>query len=283
MAEFHLMHVIPDPTLHGLHGYRELIDTVAWGLTQLGHQVTYAVNQPSSRSRNVIFGAHMLSLEAITQLPANTICYQLEPVRNGDVSGLKRAMLTCVERFEIWDYSAANLPTWQKLNPLNIKLVPIGYAPILTRIPKAAVQDIDVLMYGMAGAKRMTALHRLSSAGIAVVFVSGLYGSARDRLISQSKIVLNINLFDFAQIFEIVRVSYLLANRKAVVATMDAQTFIEEDMASAVKVTTIDRLIEDCRHVLDDEKVRAEMESRGLEIMSRRDIRSILKAALQDA
>lgn len=30
MAKFHLMHCIPKPNMHGLNGYKEVIESVAW-------------------------------------------------------------------------------------------------------------------------------------------------------------------------------------------------------------------------------------------------------------
>ena len=35
--------------MHGLNGYKEVIETVSWGLEQLGHQVSYAVNKTCDR------------------------------------------------------------------------------------------------------------------------------------------------------------------------------------------------------------------------------------------
>ena len=104
---------------------------------------------------------------------------------------------------------------------MPIKVVPISYAPILTCIESAANQDIDVLIYGAVGEQRLAvfaSLGRLLNGGVSAVFASGLYGAARDGLIARSKIVLNINNIPYSKIFEIVRVSWLLANSKAVVA-----------------------------------------------------------------
>lgn len=277
-----MLHIIPHPKMHGLRGYKDVIDTVAWGLGKLGHQVTYALNQFHPTATNIVFGAQMLSIDGIKNLPDNSICYHLEQIRNLEPSQLKAEMCLCAERFEIWEYSSVNLPTWEKVGYKKIKLVPVGYAPILSRISKAPLQDIDVLLYGLTGQSRMIALHQLSHAGLTVVFLSGLYGDARDQLISRAKIVLNVNLYEFSQIFEIVRVSYLLANRKAVVATKDPDTFVEQDIGEAVKFTTIERLVEDCQCILADDRARAEMEDRGFGIIARRDIREILRGALND-
>ena len=61
--------------------------------------------------------------------------------------------------------------------------------------------------------------------GINVKALFGVYGRERDKLIARSKIVLNMHHYS-SQIFEIVRVFYLLTNRKAVVAECNARDAI---------------------------------------------------------
>jgi hypothetical protein len=77
-----------------------------------------------------------------------------------------------VPHFEIWEYTPANLPSWRTLGRRRVKIDPVGYAPVLTRIPKALRQDIDVLIYGSSGERRL--FHALAQRGLSTVFVSGL-------------------------------------------------------------------------------------------------------------
>ena len=64
--------------------------------------------------------------------------------------------------------------------------------------------------------RRACVINTLSGrpSGANVIPVFGLYGPPRDALIARSKIILNMHLYD-AKVFEIVRVSYLLANLHA--------------------------------------------------------------------
>ncbi len=280
MAQFHLMHCILHPRVHGPKGYLEVIETIAWGLRELGHQTSYALNRIDPGAINIIFGAQMLPMEYLQQLPANSIIYDLEQLRNLTAAEIKPQMHYVAQRFEVWEYSAANLPAWHEMGARRVKTVPVGYAPVISRIVKAATQDIDVLLYGMSGVKRLQAVHDLSQAGLATVFVSGLYGKARDDLIARSKIVLNVNVYEHAQIFEIVRVSYLLANRKAVVATKDSATVTEPDIESAVKFTSAEQLMSDCLYLVEHDDARAALETKGFELFSQRDVRDILRTAL---
>jgi hypothetical protein len=276
MSRFHLMHCVPHPRLHGLNGYLEVIQTLDWGLQQLGHQVSYALNRYDQTATNIIFGVQMLALDTLQALPASTIVYNMEQLRHLRPEHIESHVHLLAQRFRIWDYSAANLEVWRQLGACRVEELPIGYAPILSRIPRPAQQDIDVLIYGIASPKRLQAFQLLSMAGLTTVFVSGLYGEARDALIARSKTILNATLYERSQVFEIVRVSYLLANRKAVITVRDKDTYVEPDIAAAVRFTTLEQLVDECLELTTRAGPRAALETQGFEIMSRRDIRTFL-------
>ena len=82
MAHFHLMHRIPDPRMHGLNGYKEVIETITWGLEQLGHRATYAVNEGAPGATNIVFGAQVMPVAALAELPPGTIIYNFEQLRD---------------------------------------------------------------------------------------------------------------------------------------------------------------------------------------------------------
>ena len=93
--------------------------------------------------------------------------------------------------------------------------------------------------------------------------------------------MLNINLYAQMRIFEIVRVSYLLANRKAVVADLDANTSVEDDVRNAVRfASSLKDLTDLCARLVGDENERHALEERGFATMSCRDIKGILERAL---
>jgi hypothetical protein len=283
VARFHLVHWIPHKRMHGLNGYKEVIDTIQWGLEQLGHNVTYGLNNIISGATNIIFGAQTMDTATIAALPSNTIIYNLEQLRNIPVNAIRDEIkyIASSQELEIWDYRKENLQTWNALGRENIKVVPVGYAPILSRISKAVYQDIDVLIYGLSGERRLQVFHILSQSGLSTLFVSGLYGSARDNLISRSKIVLNINLYPQSKIFEIVRVSYLLANKKAIVSDYEPDADLDSDMISAVRFTkTPKELLDVCFMLAENDAERMKLEEQGFASISKRDIRNALKSVL---
>ncbi len=266
--------------MHGPYGYREIIESVQWGLEQLGHDVTYLLNAYDPASTNIVFGAQMLPLEVLKQMPRDTIVYNFEQGRGLEAQEVRPEVSYIAENFSIWDYSTANVDLWKSLGTESVKLVPVGYAPILSRIPKPGDQDIEILFYGTPGPKRLSAFNQLAHEGYRMLFASGIYGIARDSLIARSKIVLNVNIMDRSRIFEVVRVSYLLANRKAVVAVLDPDTAIESDLNRCIRSTSMGDLVAACEQLLSDDAQRTELEDLGFEIFAQRDIRKILDQAL---
>ena len=281
MKTVHIALIVPDPRLHIFQGFNEILQTFQWGLNQLGFQTSFAVNGFSSTAVNIVFGAQMLPLETLRALPANTIVYNLEQAAGLDPAEMRDSMKYCGEHFQIWDYSEYNIPTWEKLNPARPPAhVPVGYAPILTRIEKPQDQEIDVLFYGGVAGPRLQVFHDLCVNLIKAVYVHGLYGDSRDRMIANSKIVLNINQYPEFSVFEVPRVSYLLANSKAVVSDYSPNSKIEADMKGAVDFCPTDRVAAECLRLLADDAAIIELENRGFEIMRQRDIRGILRNAV---
>ncbi len=104
------------------------------------------------------------------------------------------------------------------------RFVPIGYMPQMTRIPKPAVQDIDVLFYGSMNYRRANILGKLEARGLDVRLLPvGTYGAERDGWTARSKVVLNVHYYT-PGIAEDVRLSYLWANRKCVVTESTEKT-----------------------------------------------------------
>lgn len=279
---YHLAHLVPDRRLHGLYGYAELIDSIEWGLTALGHEVTRGLNRLSSRATNIVFGFQVGKEPLLDRIPPGSILYNLEQIAGLAPDALKPIYAAAAQRYVIWEYSERNLSTWERLQPAHAVVhVPIGWAPVLARIDADAEKDIDVLFYGLPGGRRLAVFEELCRAGVRTVFVCGLYGASRDNLIARAKLVLNVHLYEHSKIFEVARVSYLLANRKAVVSEAAPGTFVEADLGEAVAFAPATGLIAVCQKLLADDRARHELERRGEEIFRRRDVREILAQALE--
>lgn len=279
---FHIVHIIPKPKLHGLLGYCEVIETLQWGLNELGHETTAAINSVAEDKTNIVFGGQMLGDPGLQQFPPNSIFYNFEQLARIPQDKLWPVWRAIAERFRVWEYSQRNLEVWQQFQPKFFPLlVPVGWSPILRRITKRDNEDVDVLFYGFPSNARFVAFNRLCSEGVKAVFACGLYGKERDELIARTKIVLNINRFVSSRILEIARVSYLLANGKAVVSDIYADSFIEPDLRDAVAFSPLEDIAQTCLDLLGNDQARRELEDRGKAAFERRDIREILRKAME--
>ena len=277
MASFHVLHWIPDPRLHIFNGYNEVIETLLWGLARLGHEVTYAVNSIKAGAIPIVLGAQMMDRATLTGLPRGSILYNLEQLDGLRATGRRLDDLAWAGRhLTIWDYSDVNLQTWRELGATAAH-VPIGFAPFLSRIERPPHQDIDVLMYAAPSKNRLLLLSELCGLGRSAMFVCGLYGAARDALIARAKLVLCLTSNADSAIFSIVRASYLMANRKAVVGDLAC---VERDIAGGVALAPRSHLAALCERFLGADEDRRRLEQAGYDVMVRRDIRLILGSAL---
>jgi hypothetical protein len=274
--------VVGKRTSHGLFGYADVIESIRWGLEALGHEVAVATNAIAKESVNVLFGFQLVNQTQMTAMPDNTVIYNLEQLVNLVPEKMVPVYAMAAQRLQIWDYNAENIQFWEKLNPCRpILHVPIGYAPTLTRIPPRKELPIDVLFYGIPTGQRLQSYYEICAKGMHAVFACGLYGQDRDDLIARSKIVLNLNMYNVSRVFEVVRVSYLLANSKAVVSDKYPQTLMEPDMLDAVAFAPLEQVADKCWELVENETARHELEERGRKIFEKRDIRAILTKALQ--
>ena len=116
--KFNLAHIVPHKTAHGLNGYKDVIDTVQWGLQQLGHQADYALNSLSPTATNIVFGLQVLPLDTVNRLPPDTIVYNFEQMKNVKAENIRPQIRVAARRFRIWDYSEGTTPLRQSANGL---------------------------------------------------------------------------------------------------------------------------------------------------------------------
>jgi hypothetical protein len=272
----HLLH----PKIPIMMAYREVAETVHWGLKELGYMSTFSVNQFHPEHWNILFGGQSLKPEEITRIPQKSIFYNLEQIANTPIEDLSPTIRAIAARFRIWEYNAENIQLLRKLNPAFAPIhVPIAWGENLRRIEKQE-EDIDVLFYGGPTKSRMNVFGSLAAAQLKCVFAAGLFGPSRDSLIARSKIVLNLNCLYLSRIFEIVRVSYLLANEKAVVSDIYPESLIETDIREGVAFAPLEKIVEECARLVADDGERSALALRGRVAFEKRDIRRILPHAL---
>jgi hypothetical protein len=280
-ARFVLVLMRPSVGRH-LEVFQEVMEVVAAGLSELGHPTSTRINEFVPGARHIVFGPRLLRAEDVESVPASTILYNFEPLHL-PVSDERRAFVShYAPRFIVWDYSAANVAYLAQLG-IAARHVPLGYAPALTRVARAARQDIDVLFYGEVTARRAAVLDALRSMGLNIMAVTDTYGTERDALIARAKVVLNIHRDEDVRALETPRVFYLLANRKAVVSEAKVGVDVEPGLDACVVIAAHGDLASACVALVKDAGRRAALEEAGFRWVSARNEASILAAALDTA
>ena len=260
----------------------EVIESLVHGFRALGVAADTGENEVCAGAINIFFMAHVMGTGDAAQLPPNSIIYNFEQV-GGAINLLTPAFRMAISCHRVWDYSSRNM---EQLAPLighdRRQVLPVGYVPALTRIPRARVQDIDVLFYGAVNERRRDILMEIQRAGLRVHSLFGVYGAERDALIARAKVVLNIHAHP-TKVLEVVRISYLLANRKAVVTELDADTELDPDIVDAVAGASYEHLVAECRRLVADAAERQDLEDRGYNIVQRRDLVPMLRCAITEA
>lgn len=196
-------------------------------------------------------------------LPPRYIAYQLEQTGN-EHSWFSKQYLNKLEgAVEIWDYSIKNIQNFKYYqmegrNFPNIKYVPMGYSPCLNKSFYNREKKYDILFYGSACPRRDEMIKSLRNAKFRVYYGEySLWGEERDRLIAESRIVLNLHYYP-RPILETSRLIYLLGNGAFVISEPSLDPILDKDFSEYVIFSEYDDLVEKCRYYLEHEEERAE-------------------------
>ncbi|OBI53710.1 glycosyltransferase family 1 protein [Mycobacterium sp. E796] len=273
--------VVSPPDHQNISGgaFNEVAAALHYGLLALGHDSVLTNRLDLDDRRTIVLGGNLLVQYGL-QPPKNPVFYNLEQLGDDLPWMTMPEFVDLFRRYPTWDYSEANVEYLASMGLPRPTYVPIGYVHELTRIAPAA-EDIDVLFYGALNGRRYTVLRELCDRGLRVKWLSYIYGADRDAWIARSKIVLNMHYWE-AKIFAIVRVSYLLANRRAVVSEHSADPSLERDLASGIAFADYDGLADRCVELVGNERARRELAERGYQAFSARDQAAILQRALSE-
>ncbi len=268
----------PEGYLHS-YAYNELLQTLLCGFSALGLQFKFYFNEMNRDVPSIVVGAHLLDDASMANLPAKTIIYNTEQA-NENLSWENHAYLEMLKRHEVWDLSEENVRRLQNSGVSRAKYVPIGFVPELAQIALLPTekQDIDVLFYGSLNPRRQKILTALNAQGLVVKHLFGVYGAERDEEIARAKIVLSLHIHE-KSVFESLRVSYLLANEKAVVCEGLLGETIPHEYAEAVCAAPYDQLVATCTKLITDTKEREALAKKGKQIFMQQDEVNILKKA----
>jgi len=220
--------IVTPPGYGHAHAFDEIALSLNQGLKNLG-KTSFITRRPEERKgRTIILGPHLLQAIPDTFILTNSILYNLEQIYDGNYM-FTHDYFDLLRRFEVWDYSDRNIEALAKLGVHVGKKCAIGYVEALTKLPSVE-EDIDVLIYGSMSERRTSIIKKLNEMGHNCRALFNVYGSERDAMIARAKIVLNVHHYP-TKIFEMVRVSYLLANKKFVLS----ETSQEDEALTAIK------------------------------------------------
>jgi hypothetical protein len=246
----------------------------------LGRNAPVVTDPAQLRGTVIVLGGHLLpKLELAVPLPADLIVFNLEQIYLGS-PWLEPHYVALLRQYPVWDYSRQNIAALAEIG-VTAALCGVGYMPALTRIAPAQ-KDIDVLFIGSGNDRRFKILNQIGAAGATLVSVFDFYGEQRDGLIARAKILLNMHYYD-AKVFEIVRVSYLLANRACVVSETGQDPELETPLADGVAFVAYDDLAATCLRLLDDAPARERLAQTGFERMRALSQVDMLERALATA
>lgn len=267
--------VSPQDYVHS-EAFREVGETIHYALLEMGYDSILTSQTVIPDRQHIILGYNLLPFYNI-KISSNSIIYNLEQVYP-DSPWFQPTLIDILRQYPVWDYSQSNIEQLAQLGITSVQYVPIGYVPQLSRIPKVE-EDIDVLFYGSINERRLSILQELKAHGVKVHALFGTYGAERDRVIARSKLVLNIHFYE-AKVFEIARVSYLLANQRFVISERGENSIEEAAFLPGVVFVEYDDLVTTCLDFISRSEDRRRIAEAGFQLMRQRPETDYLKAVI---
>jgi hypothetical protein len=265
LATYNICLVRPPGNVHA-GAFLELGELLMYSLRELGAEAELTDGiRPAST--NILIGCHLLDASLIPRGPKSTIILNTEQIYLDD-RPWNAQIFEWIRHFRVWDYSERNIEKMRSMGVHDVRHLKLGFQKELRRIPKLRDREFDVLFYGSANDRRARVLDGLVEAGINVKYLFGVYGAERDEVIARSRLVLNHHFYK-SEIFEVVRVSYLLTNSVAVVGEVNDTTSIDDIYRSAITAAPYDGLVEACTRLVKDDALLARAEERAYDLFSK--------------
>ena len=268
--------VITPPGYVHSQAFSELAESLHHALLALGHDSVLSTRTDNRRRRHIVFGANLL-VKRPQPLPEDSILYNLEQL-GPDSPWDTPAYRELLSRYRVWDYAQSNIRRLAE-HGIAAEHLPVGWMPQLKRIPERG-RDVDVLFYGVVNQRRADALDALVARGLRLHVLTDVYGRERDAWIARSRVVLNLHHYA-ANLFEVVRVSYLLGNGVCVLSERGDDAELEQPYQGAVAFTDYADLPDACLALVRDPARQDQLRQSAVEAMARLDLRSLLQPRLE--
>ena len=260
MVSFNICVIKPENYVHS-YAFIELGELIYFSLREIGIDATIGFNRIEVGSRNIIIGCHLLDPSYSKEVPKSSIVLNTEQIY-ADKMDWNKNIFSWVRQFEVWDYNERNVEKLISIGVENPKILKIGFQSQLARIAKGQSKDVDVLFYGSINERRKVVLDKISQYGLKVKTLFGVYGKERDEWIGRSHVVLNHHFYN-SEIFEIVRVFYLLTNSVAVVGEVNKTTYIDEMCREGICAARYEDLAQECFKIVKTVSLKEKLEMEG--------------------
>jgi hypothetical protein len=272
--------VITPPGYAHSAAFAEVAESIHYGLLALGHDSVLTQETMLPGRQHIVLGSNLLPHYPHPLAP-DAILYNLEQIEIGS-GWLQPALLDLFRQHTVWDYSEQNALALASLGITVQKILPIGYVPQLTRLPRVPAQDIDVLFFGSINPRREQVLQQMRERGLQVHAPFGVYGAERDQLIARAKLLLNVHYYE-AKVLEMVRISYLLANHCTVLSEHSANRVEDAQLARGVAFADYADLAQRACDLLAEPEQCRRLAQAGFELMQERQMTTYLRQALAGA
>lgn len=229
--KFNLVSIEPSGFQHAGAWY-ELAELIMHGFLRAGFECSTSINRFAPNRRNIVFGVMHVTSEMERLIPKDTLFFNTEQLitlsEEFNHQSYMNIRFLAQKGYGFIDYSAHNARVLESWGAPEVILMHLGYVPELDRLQKAK-PVYDLLFYGGRNQRRIEVLNQIRNTGVKFHYLNGVYGSDRDNFIEQSKVVLNLHLYP-SEIFELVRVNYLMHNKVCVLTELNASTKIEQEL-----------------------------------------------------
>ena len=241
--------------------YIELALLIKFSLNDIGYKCLINKNLINKSSRNIVLGAQFFKISESKKLPKDTIIFNTEPIEATRKEWKEKLIRFVKEGYEFWDYNNKNIRYFHALGFKNNKEFIFGYNSNLKKIKKInfSERDIDILFYGSLNKRRYEILNSLSQNGFRVQHLKKVFGELRDSYISRSKVVLNLHFYS-SQIFEIVRVFYLVTNGSFVISELNQKTTVNPLYKNYAVCCPYEEIIDNVNYFMNNESLIENLE-----------------------
>lgn len=265
MEKFNICIVRPENYIHS-YAFLELGELIYYSLQELGAEVIITFNNMDPAYKNIIIGCHLLNPDLMSKLPDSTVILNTEQIYS-DSKSWNETIIAWAKNFEVWDYSIRNIEKFGELGIGGVKHLKIGFQKELVRLNSSIAKDVDILFYGSINERRKKILDQLEKSGLKVKTLFGIYGKERDEWIERSKLVLNHHFYE-TEIFEIVRVFYLMTNSVAVVGEVNQTTSVDSMYTNGILAAKYGDLANACIELVKNQSLQDSIRSSAVHAIS---------------